>query len=306
MAANPEQHGLYSISTVSSLTGVNTVTLRAWERRYGLLKPTRTESGHRLYTGADIEYIKNILKLLDEGIAISRVTEAMRQAQQHSETITTGSDPWLGYRSDMLNAVANFDEATLESVYNQAMSLYSVDMVTSQLLLPLLKALGGRWLNEPIGVAEEHFFSIFMRNKLGARFHHRNLQNNGPRLLAACLPGEHHEFGLLLLALSAHSRGYRLILLGADMPLAQLPEVAVRTHSEAIVLSGSVDTVNNDLDDELRELVKQSKLPVFIGGSFAHRHRQSLEALGTHPIGDDLIVGLHALAQVLSPPASQQ
>ena len=73
-----QQQGLFPIGTVSSVTGVNSVTLRAWERRYGLIKPTRTDSGHRLYSDEDIERIKLILELLDEGIAISRVKEALK------------------------------------------------------------------------------------------------------------------------------------------------------------------------------------------------------------------------------------
>ena len=89
--------GLYPIGTVSNITGINPVTLRAWERRYELINPTRTESGHRLYSEHDIEQIKLILALLDEGIAISRVKDAMRVAAENSKT-TAGSTHWARYR----------------------------------------------------------------------------------------------------------------------------------------------------------------------------------------------------------------
>src|SRR5690606_7615092 len=171
---------------------------------------------------------------------------------------------WQRYTNSLHKAIAEFDEATLETIYNEVMALYPVDLVTRKVLLPLLKILGERWMNETAGVAEEHFFSVFMRNKLGSRFHHRNLHNTGPRIVAACLPGEHHVFGLLLFALSAHTRGYRIILLGADMPLTQLPEVVRRTHSNAIVLSGSIEAVNPDIDEELSALVTRCKVPVCI------------------------------------------
>ena len=298
MSAEPNNSGVYPISTVSSITGVNAITLRAWERRYGLLKPMRTEAGHRLYTNADIELIKNILALLDEGVAISRVTDALKDTQQ-GEISELDAGPWQRYQSTMLEAVAGFNEGTLETVYNEAMSLYPVDVVTKNLLLPLMQTLGKRWTQETVGIAEEHFFSVFMRNKLGARFHHRNLQNNGPRIVAACLPGEHHEFGLLLFALSAHARGYRIILLGADMPLAQLPEVVKRSHSDAIVLSASSSSVTEDIDEDMSALVSLCKVPVFIGGTFAQKHRQSLEDLGAQTLGDDLIVGLHVIGKHL-------
>ena len=289
-----QQQGLFPIGTVSSMTGVNSVTLRAWERRYGLITPTRTESGHRLYSESDVEKIKLILELLDEGIAISRVKEALRIAKKEAEPARTPAH-WIRYQEQMLDGVHSFDEAILDAVYNEAMSLYPVDIVTKQLLIPLLEKLGQRWMKINTGVAEEHFFSTFMRNKLGARFHHRNQQNKGPQLIAACLPGEHHEFGLLLFSLTAHARGYRLILLGSDMPLGQLAEVADRSNSDGIVLSGSIETDPLQLHSKLKQLVRDSKVPVWVGGKTSEKHREEIESSGAYSIGHDLIVGLHAI-----------
>lgn len=292
--------GLFPISAVSTATGVNSVTLRAWERRYGLIKPTRTDSGHRLYTEADIERIRLILQLLDEGIAISRVKEALRiAAEREHGTAREDSGPWPQYQQTMLRGVAEFDEASLEAVYNEAMSLYPVDVVTRQLLLPLLEQLGQRWDQEVTGIAEEHFFSVYMRNKLGARFHHRNLQNTGPRLVAACLPGEQHEFGLLLFSLAAHSHGYRIVLLGSDLPISQLPAVVKRTHSQGVVLSGSVECDESMLQAELRLLIKGCDVPVFVGGTSAVRYRNAIEETGVISLGTDLTLGLHKLVKQL-------
>ncbi|MBI1424991.1 MAG: MerR family transcriptional regulator [Gammaproteobacteria bacterium] len=295
--------GLFPISAVSSATGVNTVTLRAWERRYGLLKPVRTEAGHRLYTEEDIERIRLILQLLDEGIAISRVKEALRiAAERESGESPAETGPWTHYQQAMLRGVADFDEAVLENIYNEAMSLYPVDVVTRQLLMPLLEQLGQRWEKVITGIAEEHFFSVYMRNKLGARFHHRNLQNTGPRLVAACLPGEQHEFGLLLFSLAAHARGYRIILLGSDMPISQLPAVVKRTHSQGVVLSGSVEYDEAELQSELRLLLRECHVPVYVGGTSAHRYRHVIEQAGATVLGADLTIGLHNLGKQL--PAS--
>ena len=298
MQAKPINPGLYPISTVSALTGVNAVTLRAWERRYGLVRPTRTSAGHRVYTETDVERIKTILKLLDEGIAISRVDRALQHAVVETEA-PSEEGPWPAFQQAMLNAVANFDEAVLEARYNEAMSLYPVDVLTRRLLVPLMEQLGERWARREGSVAEEHFFSVFMRNKLGARFHHRNLQNTGPQLLAACIPGEQHEFGLLLFALAAHARGYRVILLGANMPLEELPDVIARTNSAGVVLSGSVDVAESALAQHLDRLTNAVSVPVFFGGTTATRHAKVIAASGVHLMGDDLVVGLRVLAQVL-------
>ena len=164
-----EKQPRYPISTVSKLTGVNSVTLRAWERRYGMLNPERTPTGHRLYSNEDVEQIRQIRRLLDQGMAISQVAVALQSAEQPAEA--DENDPWSRYRTEMLVATSQFNEAVLEDVYNEAMSLYPVEVVTRQLLLPLLRAFGERWETSECGIAEEHFFSVFMRNKLGARFH---------------------------------------------------------------------------------------------------------------------------------------
>jgi len=294
---NDNQQSVYSISSVSTMTGVNSVTLRAWERRYGLIKPQRTESGHRVYSNNDIEHIKNILKMLDSGIAISRVKDALGVESEKPKDISTSH--WLKYTDDMLRGVNNFDELILDSVYNEAMSLYPVDIVTRELLLPLLEKLGQRWMHVSTGIAEEHFFSSFMRNKLGARFHHRNQQNTGPQIVAACLPGEQHEFGLLLLSLAAHARGYRIILLGADMPLNQLAEVVHRSNSNGIVLSGSHKNENKQLTDELIDLVRDSNVPVFIGGKVTNELQQEIEFSGAISIGEEITEGLQLISNTL-------
>jgi len=294
-----QPQALFPISTVSTMTGVNPVTLRAWERRYGLIKPNRTESGHRLYSDEDVDRIKLILQLIDEGIAISRVKEALKIATDDQEKDLDGSSHWTQYQEDMLRGVNNFDEAVLEATYNEAMSLYPVDVVTKQLLLPLLEKLGQRWMHVSTGIAEEHFFSVFMRNKLGARFHHQNQKNRGPRLIAACLPGEQHEFGLLLFSLAAHARGYRIILLGADMPIEQLAEVVHRSNSDGVVLSGSVDINEGKLHTHLKNLIEDTNVPVWVGGKTSDRLSDEIESSGAHVLGHDLIVGMHKIHQIL-------
>lgn len=292
------ESGSYPISTVSELTGVNPVTLRAWERRYGLIQPERTESGHRMYSQADISRIRHILELLDQGMSIGRVQKALLNEFAETENQETGG-PWVDYRDAMLYAVSRFDEAVLEDKYNEAMALYPVDVVTRQLLTPLLHDLGERWKNSGTGVAEEHFFSVFMRNKLGARFHHRNIQNDGPLLVAACLPNEQHEFGLLLFSLAAHARGYRLILLGANMPMSEIPKVVARTGADGVVLSGSLAMEPGPFAAEIADLVRDSRVPVFLGGHTTRYNAETIASSEVIPVGQDLSSGLHIIQQHL-------
>lgn len=295
-----QNKGMFPISSVANLTGVNAITLRAWERRYGLVKPTRTPAGHRLYAETDIETIKQILKLLDEGIAISRVSEAMRiAAERENQPVIINEGHWHKYQTEMLLGVKDFDETRLHAVYNETMSLYPVEMVTSEMLLPLLEKLGERWAQVSAGVAEEHFFSVFLRNKLGARFHHLNQRNTGPKLIAACLPGEHHEFGLLLFCLSAHVRGYRIVLLGADMPVEQIAEVVDRASGDGVVLSGSILADADLLQQQIHQLTRDTQAPVWVGGTTAEKLRTEIEAAGAIAVGADLIIALYTIGKML-------
>ena len=287
----------FPIRTVATLTGVNPITLRAWERRYGLVKPTRTPSGHRVYTRADIDTVHRILSIMENGIAIGRVRDAL--AAKATPAPAARKNPWAGVRARMAAAIAQFDEDRLEDAYNELLSLHSIERVTLEVLLPLLAELGERWRTRTGGIAEEHFLGVYLRNKLGARIHHRSRAVTGPKLLAACLPGEQHEIGLLLFALTAHERSYRLVLLGADMPLAEMGYAARRAQADAVVLSGSIEPSAGLLAHELPQLVRTAGVPVFVGGRSSVRGRDQIVAAGAEPLGADITAGLRRLGEAL-------
>lgn len=297
----PEQ-GLVPIRTVSSLTGVNSVTLRAWERRYDLIKPIRTPKGHRLYSMVDVERIQQVVGLLDHGMSIGQARQALEAGPVgEAERIDAKSgsamhfDLWQHYQSRLLQAIADFDDRVLNEAYDEALSLYPVDIITSRLIVPLLRELGDRWATGVGSIAEEHFFSVFLRNKLGARFHHLSRNRQGPKLLAACLPGEHHEVGLLLFGLAALDRDYRVVLLGPNMPLAELPRVAARAAIDAIVLSGSAQVSAALIETDLPHLCRRTELPVFIGGRVVDRYPEALTAAGAILLEEDLSLALRRI-----------
>jgi DNA-binding transcriptional MerR regulator len=274
----------FPIRTVSTLTGVNPITLRAWERRYGLIQPTRTDSGHRVYSRADVDTIHRIVALMQKGVAIGQMGSALGEAQVPGrERVARG--PWPAWLEGMIAAVSQFDEVRLEDLYNEALAIHPEAEVTRRLLLPLLRDLGERWATERGSVAEEHFFAMFLRNKLGARFHHRRRDAQGPRLIAACLPGENHEIGLLLFALAAHEHGFRCTMLGADMPIKELPEVVRRVRADGIVLSGSMAPERALLEEELPALVEAVRVPVFVGGLLCATRHDAIALAGAHPVG---------------------
>lgn len=247
------------IRTIAALTGVNAVTLRAWERRYSLIEPLRTPKGHRLYTQEHLELIRRVLALVARGVPISRVRELL-DAEPAAGGKPHGDGPWRGYIDAMAAAVTRFDDVELDRTYDEALSVHPVEHVTHRLLMPLLRQLGDRWRDLSGAIAEEHFFGFYLRSKLGSRLQHVARYTTGPRLVAACAPGEQHEIGLMLFALQANVAGLRTVLLGADTPLADLAIAQRRSRGEAVAISSSVDPAPALLERDLPKLVDRKSV----------------------------------------------
>jgi len=275
------------IRTVASLTGVSPITLRAWERRHGLVRPERTPKGQRLYTHDQVDLIRRVVALTERGIPISQVRAALGSAPVESKR----GDPWQARLERMAGAISRFDEAEVDRIQDEALSIHSIDLVTRRLLLPLLARLGERWESVPGAIAEEHFFAMYMRSKLGARLLHQQRYSTGPRFLAACAPGEHHEIGLLLFCLAAAATGLRPVVLGADMPFAEIAAACRRAACQGVVISGSIDPPEGLLERSLAKLVRETGLPVFVGGGIAMRHRERIARAGAIPVGSDAAEG---------------
>ena len=289
---------LYTIGTVSKLTGVGAITLRAWERRYGLITPVRKESGHRLFTRKHIDQINRITALTQQGIRISQIRPEMLESElADGDTESRESDNWKELLNSMVSAVISFDEDRLEEIYNGALSLYPIGVVTRKLLTPLLIELGLRWESGQGGIAEEHFFAFYLRNKLGARYHHRPRGNKGTRILVAGLPGEHHEIGLLLFSLAAHEAGFQVIPLGANMPLGDLGKVAKLKKCQAIVLSGAIEPSDQVLTRDLPALVEECDAPVLIGGLSSVYSCDAINRAGAEALGRDIEHGIQRMKE---------
>jgi hypothetical protein len=255
---------------------------------------------------ADVDLINRVVALLDNGMSIGQVRQVLDIAgpacpePAPEAGNARESDLWRRYQDRLLRAIAAFDDGVLGDVYNETLALYPVDIVTSRLIVPLLRELGERWAQGQGSIAEEHFFSMFLRNKLGARFHHLGRNRSGSKLLAACLPGEQHEVGLLLFALAALDRNYQVVLLGPNTPLSELPPVVERAAIQAIVLSGSVEVATATLEEELPRLHRSVAIPVFVGGQVADRYSDAITAAGAITLGQDLSLALRRIDATLA------
>ncbi|WP_064120455.1 MerR family transcriptional regulator [Pseudomonas fluorescens] len=173
--------GWLPIREVARQTGVNAITLRAWERRYGLIVPQRTPKGHRLYSAEHVQRILAILTWLNRGVAVSQVKPLLDSAQTVHDVV---ENDWQLLRQTLLTAVSQLNERNLDDSVNQAMALYPPRTLCEQLLLPLLAELEQRWQGQFGAQMERVFFFSWLRSKFGARIYHNNRQlHTAPLLL---------------------------------------------------------------------------------------------------------------------------
>jgi MerR family transcriptional regulator, light-induced transcriptional regulator len=285
----------YPIRIVCAVTGLNPITLRAWERRYGFIEPIRTPGGHRLYTQEHVDQITRTLSMLAGGMPIGAAARAVRRSAGSSSR----TDVWDALRGQAIAAIMRFDESALDAIYESALGLQTIDVVTHKLLVPVLEELGRRWESAEGRIAEEHFFTNYTRNKLGARLHHRRRIAPVARLLCACAPGEHHELGLLLFALAAHDQNVACVMLGADMPFDELAAACKRAGCDGIVISMAMPPGIPSLERELREVVKKANRPVFVGGEASAANGDAIVGAGAIVIGADISSGIRRLLATL-------
>ncbi len=297
--ANAVGGPLYPIREVSRLTGVNSVTLRAWERRYGLIQPRRTPKGHRLYAREDIERVERILQWLNRGVPVSQVGELLDQASGEADTteedsaLVSGAEDmmpehdWEGQQLEVINAVADFNTNRLENLFTRSMGLYPVNTAIARLWQPVVERLEDVWADHSTPTAQRCFLESFLRTRLGLRLYHGNHENAEPCLLMSYLPGGCGALWQLLLAFTASSAGFYITLFDGPVPVGELIEAARKKDARTIVLSGAMEADVEGLHRQLAEASYQGMLPIRVAGSITRQWRETgdvhLSALDNDP-----------------------
>ncbi|TWI54909.1 DNA-binding transcriptional MerR regulator [Pseudomonas duriflava] len=254
--------GWLPIREVARRTGVNAVTLRAWERRYGLILPKRTPKGHRLYGESHIERIQNILAWINRGVAVGQV-KALLDTQRPAPLLV--DTPWLSVRQEILDAVRQLASRRLDEAYNRAAALYPPRVLCEQLLLPLIEHLDQQRQVPLQGRLEQVFFLSWLRSKLGTRIYHSNHQLNGSPLLLASLSDAPMNVGLWLSAWLLSNADCPVETLEWNLSLDTFPLTIERMTPRALVLY-----LNEPLDAaQVRQLLGLSNsraVPLLLAG----------------------------------------
>ncbi|MGC3874177.1 MerR family transcriptional regulator [Halomonas sp. GXIMD04776] len=298
-AIDPTHAPLYPIREVSRLTGVNSVTLRAWERRYGLIRPQRTPKGHRLYAQHDITRIELILQWLNRGVPVSQVHDLLDQPESVELPVAEAGD-WANQREQLILAVETLDLTRLEALYNQAMALYPMSTCLRELWHPAILQLEERW-NDQLGAAlQRRMLEAFLRTRIGTRLYHANLASHGPQLLIAPLSEESGALWPLLFTLMATDANYRVLLL--DMPLAsgELSLAVNRLRLSALVLASGQAERSDLIRRQLPRLADQLSVPLCLTGPITRIRASELANSGVELLSDDPVQSVSRLRPLLS------
>lgn len=230
----------YRVKTVSQLTGIPRNTLVAWERRYGILGPARSEGGYRLYTDQDVGYLKELRALVDGGLSISEAIsrQGLKPAPGREEPSSHGMDP-QGLAEELLERLLEFDEDGAASLIRRV-SLMPFEDAIEDVWRPLLSRVGENWQAGEISVAQEHYVTGVVREHAQGMF--RALERGGgggPRVALACVAEEQHDLPLMLLAVQLRRRDWRVIWLGASVPTGDLCAFAAAQRPDVICLSAT-------------------------------------------------------------------
>ncbi len=290
--------GLYPIRVVAKQTGIGIHTLRAWERRYGLPRPSRTAGTHRLYGTEDIAHLRRVQQLLRGGTPPSRAC-ALVLAESHDAPAERGDDDTPAtqashYVRDALTAsFINLDEEPANRLLSESFFLFGPELALAEVILPALAAVGAAWAAGRASVAAEHFGSGLIRARLLAAFEGGSRGDNQPIALLGACPGDQHEIPTMALALLLRRRGWRAIYLGADTPFEALTDAIQRKHPQLICLSSATEETIPSLTELLRRLRRLpecgSVLLTYGGPPFKRdaRLRDLLEGTAVY-LGDDL------------------
>ena len=253
------------IGELSKRAGVSPELLRAWERRYGLLRPARSAGGLRLYSPADIERVALMQQHLAEGMAAAEAAALAVRDRVDEETARTALRP-AAIRDELATALEAFDEPRAQAILDRLLALATVETLLSEVVVPYLHELGERWKRGEASVAQEHFASGVLRGRLLGLARGWGL-GLGPVAVLACLPGEQHDLGLIAFGLALRSQGWRIVYLGPDSPLDTVADVSDQLEPSLVVLNAVSPERVQPVLPELRALAKRHRLA--LGGSAA-------------------------------------
>ncbi len=293
---------LFNTKAVVHQTGVPAPTLRAWERRYGILSPRRGENDYRLYSERDMATVAWLRERVASGMTISQAIALLRSLEPSRKRSRRGkfpqtfpppeaAEPTSAQRvvapmqsppplptfsmgdisSSLIRQFMHLDEYSASRTIAQALAVFSVEEVCLSLFTPTLIEIGRMWADGEVSVTVEHFGSAIVRAQLESLYRTASATEQGPLFLVGCAPGELHELGAMMLALFLRRSGLRVAYLGQNVEIESLLSTVTSVRPSGILLSAALATrieALTEVGNRLRQLPAPRPLYYFGGQAF--------------------------------------
>ena len=315
----------HPIKTVAWQTGLSPHVIRAWEKRYQTVQPTRSEGKQRLYSTADIERLTVLRQATEAGFSIGTIASLPTESVQALLTKAVGTqrvvdsaetgqtdlvkiglplsfvDPGMeeigGFLDGAFEAVLRTDAERLEGLLERASVSLGQMRLLSDLVVPLVERIGEGWIKGQVKVAQEHVATAVLRTFLGHIARPIALHPRAPVLVVTTPSGQHHELGAIIVAAAATGIGWRVVYGGACLPAEEIASMAIEQRACAVGLSVVHPTDDPALSLELqllRRLLPPST-PILVGGRASAAYQAEIDAVGAMRVGS-----LESLRQLLN------
>ena len=299
MANYSNDSSRYLISTVAKRSGVKADLIRAWERRYEAVIPSRTDGGHRVYSDLDIARLKLLNQATTEGHSISQIAQLsleelqklVQQEQSLTPTLKTPNNiiPMIdhhtlaeAYIEKCYTAMLAFDAKAIESHFENAVVELGAQIFMENLLTPLLNRIGDDWKSGILRPAHEHMTTAVIRSMVYILRSNYSPAEHAPRLVISTPIGQQHELGALIAALIAEFKGWHITYLGPNLPAEEIAFAVKSSHANAVAISITVNTEDHLIAKEIRRLKKLigRDVVLIVGGNAADEYQVILSEIG--------------------------
>src|SRR3954470_7136204 len=236
----PDERPTLRIGELSRRVGVSDHLLRAWETRYGLLHPSRSNGGYRLYSEADADRIRRMKEHLAAGLSAAEAAHAVL-AEAGGASVDVRPAAGVGVTelsASLRKALESFDEPTAQAVLDRLLSDLSLPTVLRDVVMPYLADLGVRWQVGTASVAQEHFASFVIRGRLAGLARGWG-SGRGPRAVLACPARELHDLALMVFGIMLNRHGWRIDYLGTSTPIEEVARAAETKVPDLVVVAAS-------------------------------------------------------------------
>jgi len=283
----------YPIKVVSQMTGLSAFVIRAWEKRYDVVKPSRTGTNRRLYSEEDIEKLKLLNEAVHKGHSIGGIanlsveelesvlenrTVRTQNNEEISPDVFTDSETII---ANCIMAIRSYDGKTLEKLLLKSSVKMSQPQLIENLIVPLVYKIGDLWHDGDFRVANEHLASPVIRSFLYNLMERNAPGDNSPILISATPRGQDHELGALIAGVVAASIGWNVIYLGPNLPVEEIASVAENLKAKVVALSIVYPNDDPQLKKDLLSLnqILPEGISLIVGGRAASGYLDVLDKI---------------------------